>query len=261
MQADAAGADDADDGRRAGVGFEVVEHLARDHREAPAGSGRSGARAGSLPPVETTPSIGLRSAFSIASENSLPNAPKSRRSDGEHAGERAEPDDVDQDQRPDQHVDAADRVERRGATAKCTKMFGDHVLGGEECRPGTPARAAASVPRNAIASVSPSALRTVMSCGPGDRAATSARRCCRAGRARSRCARRRIPAARTPKPASADQRDDVATMRARRAGSSRNTAGWRAAQRARARTALMPRSGAAHRPLLHADQTRGAAAR
>ncbi len=35
-----------------------------------------------------------------------------RRRDGEHAGERAEADDIDPDQRPDQRIDTANTVEK-----------------------------------------------------------------------------------------------------------------------------------------------------
>ena len=77
VQADAAGADDADDGRRARVGLEEIQHLAGEDRQhlrhdaeadrAPAGRRRWPA----------TPSTGRRSAVSIASDISLAKAPKS----------------------------------------------------------------------------------------------------------------------------------------------------------------------------------------
>ena len=134
-----------------------------------------------MPPVDMTPSTGLLSAASIASENSLPNAPKSADSDREHAGEGAEPDDIDPDQRPDQRVDAADRVEE-AARPESAKTLG----GRRSCAASKPTGNASSG-REQRAEERDRERLGERDAGTGrqprsrDRAAASASRYCRAG--------------------------------------------------------------------------------
>ena len=78
LQADAAGADDADDGRRARVGFEEIEHLPGDDREHLRQQAKAHGHAGVAAACQHGfPRRCFLSAASIASENSLPSAPES----------------------------------------------------------------------------------------------------------------------------------------------------------------------------------------
>ena len=211
--------------------LEIVEHLARDHRQHLRQQAEADPHAAPPPPVDTTPSTGLRSAVSIASENSLPKAPMSRRHDREHAGEGAEADDVDPDQRPDQRVDAADACRARGATAKCARRVRRRCSWPRGSRAARRAAAASSVPRKAIASVSASAFRIQR---------RSAR--CRVGRQHQRHEvrelaepgaeprERELAAARRRGRAAPSSDDDDARLQQRAVRSARNTSGWRASQ-------------------------------
>ena len=130
IEPDAAGADDADDGRGAGVRFDVVEHLAGDHRqhlrdqaEADLVQLAAAQRGHALDRL----AVGGLDGFGIE----LAEGAEIAGHDGEHAGEGAEPDDIDPDQRPDQRIDAADRVERAPGE-EVHDAVGDDVARGEE---------------------------------------------------------------------------------------------------------------------------------
>ena len=156
IQPDAAGADDADDGRGARVELEIVEHLARDQREDLAGGGRSGSAAA----ASRRPRRRLRSPCGQSLRS--PRRRACRRSRSPTRRWRATP---AKGPSPTTltHISAqiSTSIERMTSktrrTAKWTKLLGDHVLRGEKRQRETPAVAATSVPRKAMATVSPSA--------------------------------------------------------------------------------------------------------
>ena len=80
-----------------------------------------------------------------------------RHRDRQHAGERAETDDIDPDQRPDQRIDAADRIEKP-AHRKADEVRRNDVARRQQADRQRQT-AASVVPSSAIDRVSPSAER------------------------------------------------------------------------------------------------------
>jgi len=108
LQANAAGADNADDGGRAGIRFDKIEHLTGNHRQYLRHQAKS----------YFVQRIAARrpDAFDLLAVSGLDRLGEQlaeraeiRHRNREHAGEGTETDDIDPDQRPDQRVDAADR--------------------------------------------------------------------------------------------------------------------------------------------------------
>src|ERR1700688_872667 len=110
LQADAASADDTDDRRRPDVGLDVIEDLSRDDRER----------------LRQQTKADCQQACAAACQHRFPGAlfggsDRFRKQlaeragigdrDGENPREWPEADDPDEDQRPDQGVDAADGIE------------------------------------------------------------------------------------------------------------------------------------------------------
>ena len=96
--ADAAGADKADDRRGANIDLEPQQRVAEESRQ----HLRHHAIAhpsSQLPPAARIPSTGRMSAFSLTSENSFPECAGGVNGDGEDAGQRADAERPDQDER------------------------------------------------------------------------------------------------------------------------------------------------------------------
>src|SRR5690606_11994928 len=128
VQADAAGTHDADDGGRTGVGFEIVEDLARQHGEDLGQDAEAYAHdvtaAGRGDPVDRL-AVGGLDRF----REELAEAADVGGHDGQRAGEGSEAHDIDPDQCPDQDVDAADRVERTPGQEAHDALRGDVARG------------------------------------------------------------------------------------------------------------------------------------
>src|SRR3954454_10950495 len=110
LQADTAGPDDADDGGGAGIRFDEIEHLPRDDRQHLWHQAEAylmhRVAAGSPDALDLFPVGGLdRLGKQFAERTEV------RQRDLQHPGKRAETDDVDPHQRPDQRVDTADGIE------------------------------------------------------------------------------------------------------------------------------------------------------
>ena len=94
--------------------FDEIEHLPRDHRQHLRHQAKTDfvqrVAAGSADALDLLPVGGLDGFGEQFAERA-----EIRHRDRQHAGERTETDDIDPDQRPDQRVDAADRIRESGA--------------------------------------------------------------------------------------------------------------------------------------------------
>ena len=110
LQADAARADDADDGGRAGIRFDEIEHLPRDDRQHLRHQAKAyfmqRVAAGSPDALDLLPVGGLDRLGKQFAERA-----EVGQRDRQHTGKRAEANDVDPHQRPDQRIDTADGIE------------------------------------------------------------------------------------------------------------------------------------------------------
>ena len=100
--ADAAGADEADDGRAAHVDLEAQQRVARETGQDLRQHGEAHDRAGKAAPVASQPVDRLMSIFSTTSKNSLPSAPSEWIAIASTPGTRAEAEGDDEDQREDE---------------------------------------------------------------------------------------------------------------------------------------------------------------
>ena len=111
LQADATGTDDADDGCRARVRLDEVEHLARDHGQ----HLRHQAKADFVQRIAAGGSNSLDlllvRAFNGLGEQ-LSERAEVRHRNRQHTGKGTETNNIDPDQRPDQCIDAPDRIEQ-----------------------------------------------------------------------------------------------------------------------------------------------------
>ena len=229
--------------------LEIVEHLARDHRQ----DLRQQAEADVMQLVAAGRHERLRPACGRRPRSPRRTACRRRRNrcqDRQHAGERAEADDVDPDQRPDQRIDAADGVEPAARQEMHDRGWRRRCAPPEAERQGEDAPPAACRGRRSPASRPAPADRSgrePTSPGSGGSISTTKSPSCRA---RRRAAERESRAAR-PKTKSADQRDERRCQSLEpRHSRGRNSSGWRAASAARsASIGERPFIGRASRPI------------
>ncbi len=174
------------------------------------------------PPEATTPSPGRRSQVSIASENSLPSAPKSEHAIASAPAKGPRPTTLIQISA--QISTSTERITSRPRrTAKCANGLGTTLRAARNAT-GKARIAAVSVPRNAMPSVSPSACRKVQNWPSGDGGTIStAKEPSRPSPLRMRATEKSSRQA--PSAASPTRRPSPAASRARAAQSVRNCAG------------------------------------
>ncbi len=111
MQPDAASPDNADDGGRARVGLDEIENLPREHRQHLRHQAET-----NLMQLAATRGANAFDLLAIGTldcfREQFPECAEIRCRDRQHAGKRSKSNNVDPHQRPDQRVDAADRIQK-----------------------------------------------------------------------------------------------------------------------------------------------------